>query len=90
MVVVAGELLQVGRFAAVPGFVELGSVLDLVLGPVDVDLFLLQVDHLDRPGGQQHVLPEDPYPGVHDDAGGADLLGMLADLAVLPSVASTL
>lgn len=75
VLVVAADLLVV---AGVADVVELGGVLDLVLGERDVDLRLL-ADSLNGSGRQQNVLAEDPHAG--DEVVGAEVVRVLVDLA---------
>src|SRR5213075_738511 len=78
-VVVAAYLVPVGRVAE--GLrVELGGVLDLLLGPVHVDPLLLGVDVVDRTGREQDLLAEDPWSGVDDQVAVADDGARLVDL----------
>src|SRR4029079_2794833 len=57
--------------------VELGRVLDLVLRPVDEDLFVIVVDAHDHTGGKHDLLAEDPRAGVDDEVRRADLVARL-------------
>src|SRR5215207_5147832 len=61
--------------------VELWCGLDLVLRPVYVDLLVADVDPADHTGRQHDLLAENPWPGVHDDVSGSDLVRGVVDLA---------
>src|SRR5664279_2219315 len=59
---------------------EFGSVLDLVLGPVDVNDFCFAVDPIDHTGGQHDLLTEDPRPRIDDQPACAGLVVGVVDL----------
>src|SRR5215207_3049022 len=61
--------------------VELWRGLDLALRPVHVDLLVADVDPADHTGRQHDLLAENPWPGVHDDVSGSDLVRGVVDLA---------
>src|SRR6266516_4529575 len=81
--VVARELGPV-RLVAVPALVELGSALDLVLRPADVDLLVVTVDAIDHARRDHDLLAEDPRARVDDDVARANVVGRLVDLADRP------
>src|SRR5262249_11760815 len=78
--VVGAELLAIRRVVHPVGVV-LGRVLDLVLRALHVDGGLVEVDRVDDPRGEEHLLPEDPRAGVDDDVPRADVVARLVDLA---------
>src|SRR6266542_4083101 len=59
--VVGAELVPI-LLAEVPLLVELGCVLDLGLGQVDVDRLGVGIDLADHAGRKHHLLAEDPGP----------------------------
>src|SRR6187401_1449412 len=65
----------------VGALVELRGGLDLVLGPVYVDLLVGHVDTTDHPSGKHDLLAEDPWASVNDDVAGSDLIRGVVDLA---------
>ena len=69
------------RLLVVMAFDELGSVLDLFLGPVDVNYFVFAVNPVDHSGGQHDPLAEDPWSGVNDQLAGTRLVVGVVDLA---------
>src|SRR4051794_26603776 len=79
--VVGTEFLAIAAVAEVLVPVELGSVLDLAAGAVQVDLPLVRVDAHDRAGRQQYFLAEDPLARVDHQVGVTDLVGVLVHLA---------
>src|SRR5439155_14865928 len=81
--VVARELGPV-RLVAVPALVELGSALDLVLRPADVDLLVVTVDAIDHARRDHDLLAEDPRARIDDDVARANVVGRLVDLADRP------
>src|SRR3954471_2322699 len=66
---------------AVRRLIELGRVLDLLLGLIDVDDFIVVIDPVDHAGRQQNLLAEDPRPRIDNDVAVADLVGRLIDLS---------
>src|SRR4029077_2950480 len=80
LAVVRAELAVVGLVAVRIG-IELGSVLDLLLRPVDVDLLVLRIDAVDHACRQHGLLPEDPRAGVDHHEARADVVARLVDLA---------
>src|SRR5919108_226095 len=64
--------------------VELRSVLDLLLRPVDDDLLGRLVHTADHPGGQHDLLAEDPRSGVDDDVARTCLVRRVVHLADRP------
>ena len=79
--VVVAETVAVLAVVSVPVPIELGRVLDLVLGPIDVDLTIIGVDALDDARWEHHLATEDPRAGVDDEEAAARLVGGLIHLA---------
>ncbi|MFI8363955.1 IS3 family transposase [Streptomyces sp. NPDC085612] len=79
--VVGAQFLAVAGVAQVLVPVELGCVLDLLLGAVHVDLLLVLVDADHRARREEHLLAEDPHAGVHHQIRVPDFVGVLVDLA---------
>src|SRR5262249_3321931 len=73
--------LGAGVLVANHGLVELGSVLDLLLPQLVLDLLLVGIDAGDHARGKHDSLPEDPRAGVDDDVAGADVVARLVDPA---------
>src|SRR5450631_1536647 len=71
--VVATKLVAI-RLLLVPTFVELGSVLDLFLGAVDVNYLVFAVYPGDHTGRQHDLLAEDPWPRINDQPACARLV----------------
>src|SRR6185503_15176538 len=61
--------------------VELRRVLDLILLQAEVDLLVGDVEPRDRLCRDHDLSAEDPWAGVDDDVGGADVIRRLVDLA---------
>src|SRR4029079_7503251 len=77
-VVVRADLRAISLLA-VCVFVELGRVLDLVLGSVDDNGLRIEIDSLDHGGRKHDLLAEDPRAGVHHDVARADIVGPFVD-----------
>src|SRR5687768_12620306 len=82
--VVRAEAVVVRLVGQVRVAIELGRVLDLVLRPVDVHRLAVEVDAVDDAGRDQHLLAEDPRPGVDDEQVPTSLVRGLVDLADAP------
>src|SRR5215218_2235453 len=72
--VVGPDVLPVGLLTLAFGVV-VGSLVDLVLGEVDVDLAGVVVDPVDDPGRQHALFAEDPEAGIDHDVAAADVVG---------------
>src|SRR3954468_8657027 len=70
--VVAGDRVAVGRILAQPR-VEVRRALDLVLGAVDLERLVVDVDRRHEAGRKEHGLAEDRRPGVDQQVGAVDV-----------------
>src|SRR5215218_3929795 len=78
--VVPGDRVAVGRVLARAGL-EVGRALDLVLGAIDAERLVVDVDRGDEAGGDEHRLAEDGWPGVDEQVGAVDVLDHVLDAA---------
>src|ERR671922_542713 len=81
--VIATELVSIARVGE-PLLVELGRVLDLILGAIDEHRLGVEIDVADHTRRQHHLLAEDPRPCVDDDEASTGIVGCAVDLPDAP------